>query len=87
LSTLRHLTEFATGLRDVLIGRDPFDIEQLWNLMYRKSFYYGRQGPAIHAISGVDIVLWDIVGKAVANPFTSSWEAAIVALYVPTRAR
>lgn len=56
------------GLREVLIGRDPFDIEQLWDLMYRKSLYYGRQGAAIHAMSGVDIALWDVMGKAVGKP-------------------
>lgn len=56
------------GLREVLIGRDPFDIEQLWDLMYRKTLYYGRQGVAIHALSGVDIALWDIIGKAVGKP-------------------
>jgi L-rhamnonate dehydratase len=56
------------GLRELLIGRDPFDIEQLWELMYHKSIYYGRYGVAIHAISGVDIALWDIAGKAVGKP-------------------
>jgi len=56
------------GLREVLLGRDPFDVEELWDLMYQKSIYYGRQGAAIHAISGVDIALWDIRGKATGKP-------------------
>lgn len=56
------------GLRQVLTGRDPFDVEQLWDLMYRKTLYYGRQGVAIHAISGIDMALWDIIGKAVGKP-------------------
>ena len=56
------------GLREVLVGRDPFDIEELWNLMYQKSSYYGRQGVVLHAMSGVDIALWDIAGKAAGKP-------------------
>jgi L-alanine-DL-glutamate epimerase-like enolase superfamily enzyme len=56
------------GLREILIGMDPFDIEQIWELMYRKTNYYGRLGVVVHAMSGVDMALWDILGKAVAKP-------------------
>src|SRR4030081_4147725 len=34
----------ASGLRHVLIGEDPLDIEGLWWKMYRASIYYGRRG-------------------------------------------
>jgi len=56
------------GLREILIGMDPFDIEQIWELMYRKTNYYGRLGVVMHAMSGVDMALWDIRGKAVGKP-------------------
>lgn len=56
------------GLREILIGKDPFDIEQIWELMYRKTNYYGRQGVVVHAMSGVDMALWDILGKALGKP-------------------
>jgi len=56
------------GLREVLIGQDPFDVEQIWELMYRKTNYYGRLGVVVHAMSGVDMALWDILGKAVGKP-------------------
>lgn len=56
------------GLKEVLIGEDPFDIERLWLKMYEKSYYYGRRSAAIHAISGIDIALWDIKGKALKLP-------------------
>ncbi len=58
----------ARGLREVLLGQDPFNIEQLWDLMYRKTIYFGRQSVVIHTISGVDMALWDIVGKATRQP-------------------
>jgi L-alanine-DL-glutamate epimerase-like enolase superfamily enzyme len=56
------------GLREILIGMDPFDIEQIWEAMYRKTNYYGRLGVVMHAMSGVDMALWDILGKAAGKP-------------------
>ena len=58
----------ATSLRDALIGEDPLDVERLWQKMYRGLIYFGRRGIAIHAISGLDIALWDIKGKALGKP-------------------
>ena len=54
--------------RHLLIGQDPFDIEKLWDQMFRSSLPYGRKGLPIMAISGVDVALWDIVGKATGLP-------------------
>lgn len=50
-----------------LVGRDPTHIEDLWEKMYRDSFWVG--GPA-HAtpISAVEIALWDILGKSLDVP-------------------
>jgi L-rhamnonate dehydratase len=56
------------GLKSVLIGEDPFEVERLWQKMYMASVYYGRRGAAIQVISGIDIALWDIMGKAVKKP-------------------
>ncbi|MCP9486411.1 MAG: mandelate racemase/muconate lactonizing enzyme family protein [Gaiellaceae bacterium MAG52_C11] len=58
----------ATSLRDALVGENPLDVERLWDKMYRSVIYVGRRGIAIHAISGVDIALWDIKGKALGKP-------------------
>ncbi len=58
----------ATGLRSLLIGENPIEVERLWDKMYRGTIYFGRSGAAIHAISGVDLALWDIIGKATNRP-------------------
>ena len=56
------------GLREVVVGTDPFDNEQTWNDMYDKTYYYGRTGPVMHVMSGIDMALWDIMGKATGKP-------------------
>ena len=56
------------GLREVVMGSDPFDYEQIWNEMWAKTYYYGRSGPVMHVMSGIDMALWDIMGKATGKP-------------------
>jgi L-rhamnonate dehydratase len=54
-------------LKPLVVGRDVADIvaiEALWQRMYRATVAYGRKGLAIMAISGVDLALWDALGKA-----------------------
>jgi L-alanine-DL-glutamate epimerase-like enolase superfamily enzyme len=56
------------GLGEMLIGEDPFDTDRIWEKLYLGSTFYGRRGVVIHAISGIDIALWDIKGKALNMP-------------------
>ncbi len=58
----------TSGLRELLLGEDPFETEYLWHKLYRQNIYSGRRGIAIHAMSGIDIALWDIKGKALGQP-------------------
>ena len=48
----------------VLIGQDPCQPEVLWDRMYNLTRDFGRKGATVEAISGLDIALWDIFGKA-----------------------
>jgi L-alanine-DL-glutamate epimerase-like enolase superfamily enzyme len=56
-------TFIAATLRPLLVGEDPGRIEYLWDKLYAATFRYGRSGLVLHAISGVEIALWDILGK------------------------
>lgn len=58
------------GLGQAIIGEDPFDTEKIWDNMYLCSMFYGRRGAVIHAMSGIDIALWDIKGKALNMPIS-----------------
>lgn len=53
--------------REVLIGQDPRRIEHIWQILYRGSYWRG--GPVLTgALSGIEIALWDILGKSVGLP-------------------
>lgn len=58
----------ARGLRECVIGQNPLDIRLLYDRMLQGSIFFGRGGAAQQAISGVDIALWDIAGKALGQP-------------------
>jgi L-rhamnonate dehydratase len=55
-------------LTKLLVGEDPFNLERIWDILWRSTMYYGRAGVVINAISGVDLALWDLVGKAAGMP-------------------
>jgi L-rhamnonate dehydratase len=54
--------------RRFLIGEDPFNIELIWDQMNRATLPYGLGGVVGMAISGVDLALWDLLGKALNQP-------------------
>lgn len=55
-------------LKPLLIGEDPWDVERLWQHMYRKMMAFGRKGIGMVAISAIDIALWDLMGKSAKQP-------------------
>ncbi len=55
-------------LKPLLIGKDPWDLEFLWQHMYRKTMAFGRKGIGMAAISALDIALWDLLGKSAKQP-------------------
>lgn len=54
---------YCSGLKRLLIGENPLEIQKLWDKMYWASNYMGRRGAGIHAISAIDIALWDIASQ------------------------
>ncbi len=60
--------KIARGLAECVLGQEPFEIERLVQRMYEGSLFYGRQGAAVQAMSGIEIALWDLAGKATGRP-------------------
>ena len=58
----RTMETAVMELGDYIMGMDPRDVERLWQLMYKGSFYRGGAVMA-SAVSGVEQALWDIAGK------------------------
>lgn len=50
-------------LSKYVIGEDPTDVEKIWNRMWYGCRQHGRRGLTQSAISGIDVALWDIIGK------------------------
>lgn len=50
-----------------IIGEDPFNTERIWSKMYLPKVF-GRKGFETRAISGIDMALWDIIGKVCGRP-------------------
>ncbi len=69
-ATLEWHTRSVMGaiedLAPLLVGEDPTRPEYLWQMMYRQHFWHGHGIVRATAIAGIDLALWDIVGK-VAN--------------------
>ena len=57
----RHLARF-------LEGAAVTDTERIWDQMYRSTLYYGRRGVVLNTISGVDLALYDLLGKLRQEP-------------------
>ena len=67
-STRPARTRSRTACTTCSSARTRRDVERLWQKMYRGLIYIGRRGIALHALSGIDIALWDIKGKAEGKP-------------------
>jgi galactonate dehydratase len=76
-ATLEWHTRSVLGaiedLSQLLIGEDPTRIEYLWQMMYRQHFWHGNGIVRGTAISGIDIALWDILGKLHGVPVHKLW--------------
>jgi L-rhamnonate dehydratase len=79
----------ARGLRSILLGRNPLDIDVCWHAMVAGSRYFSG-GATMHAISGVDIALWDLAGQVLGLPVArllggarSEWLDAYASLVMP----
>jgi L-alanine-DL-glutamate epimerase-like enolase superfamily enzyme len=62
----------TVAVRDMLaglvVGRDPRQVEAIWEEMFHQSLLHGRRGSVMRAISAVDIALWDLLGKQAGLP-------------------
>lgn len=64
-NVIRAGVEFLTPL---VLGEDPLQVETIWNKMHLRVLDYARRGVLVAAISAIDIALWDLRGKLLAQP-------------------
>ncbi len=68
LDAPQYIPGMAEGLKYAVLGSNPYECDKIWNRMYRSSFYHGRRGAALQAMSAIDIAVWDLIGKASGQP-------------------
>ena len=51
-----------------VLGRDAFDVEVIWEELYQRMSPFGPGGAVVNALSGLDIALWDLIGRTLARP-------------------
>lgn len=61
-------TVIEQEIAPLIIGEDPRQPEYLWEKVYQSTYYHGRKGILMACLSGIDIALWDIVGKCAGAP-------------------
>lgn len=80
-ATLEWHTRGVVGaiedLSQLIIGEDPRRIEHLWQMMWRQHFWHGHGIVRSTAIAGVDLALWDILGKIHNVPCHQLWGGAV----------
>ena len=80
-------SKMMEGVRQLAVGEDPFDVERLWEKVYRGTIYYGRRGVAMQVLSGLDIACHDIMGKAIGRPLLKLLGGPAASGCVPTPRR
>jgi galactonate dehydratase len=58
---------------ELVVGEDPTRVEHLWQVMYRQHFWHGHGIVRATAIAGIDLALWDILGKVCGVPCSKLW--------------
>jgi L-alanine-DL-glutamate epimerase-like enolase superfamily enzyme len=56
------------ALAPLVVGEDPFDVERIWHKMLHRPYKLGPTGAQLEAMAGIDIALWDVIGKAAGQP-------------------
>jgi galactonate dehydratase len=69
----RSIIGAIEDLSQLLIGEDPTRVEYLWQMMWRQHFWHGNGIVRATAIAGIDLALWDILGKALGVPCHKLW--------------
>lgn len=60
--------EVLRQLEPLVVGRAPSEVGHVWETMYRATLNVGRKGVVLHAISAIDIALWDLLARQLGVP-------------------
>jgi galactonate dehydratase len=73
----RGIVGAIEDLSHLLLGEDPTRVEHLWQMMWRQHFWHGSGIVRATAIAGIDLALWDIIGKLHGVPCHKLWGGSV----------
>jgi len=62
-ASLSAHTIIERGFKPLLLGEDPLNIRKIWEKLYLQTEWFGRTGLVMYSMSGIDVALWDLMGK------------------------
>jgi galactonate dehydratase len=69
----RAVVGAVVDLAELIVGEDPTRVEHLWQMMFRQHFWHGHGIVRATAMAGIDLALWDILGKVAGLPCHRLW--------------
>lgn len=72
-ASLAVKTVIDRGIADLVIGRDPQDVEAIWEDLRQRTYWTGTGGIVTFALSAIDMALWDVAGCLAIFRCIASW--------------
>ena len=69
----RGVVAAIEDLSQLVVGENPTRVEYIWQMMHRQHFWHGNGIERATAIAGIDLALWDILGKVANLPCSRLW--------------
>ncbi|GGM68645.1 mandelate racemase [Thermogymnomonas acidicola] len=68
MAVSRQVADFAMGISHLLKGREASDIKATWDMLYRYTLPVGRAGLAMHALSAINVLMYDALARSLSVP-------------------
>ena len=86
-STKEQVLGAFEWLRKFVVGENPLEIERVTEKLHQITFWVGRGGAITHAISAINIALWDMAGKTLGQHVSVMLGGRLASPFLPTARR
>lgn len=65
---IKAISAYTKSLRNIVIGRDPHDVEAMWAEFQKQTNFFGQAGLSVIAYNPIDVACWDLISKSANQP-------------------